>query len=154
MNTFVVNANLKGSKKSYQFAFQVNEELNTRIGQVEKASNNSAEVLQIRFATSIPKALHNSDNTTGVTELPKGFANTIISSLLIKKADNFQIVVNRDLSFFFTAELGKNKKQLTSAIMGLQNGVPVLVQDVEVEETEDEQEAVDVDANVDTNDSF
>jgi hypothetical protein len=143
MNTFVVNANLKGSKKSFQFAFQVNEELITRIKQVEIANNKHAVVLQIRFATSDPKALVN-DGQTGVIMLPEAFAKTIISSLSIKKADNFQIVVNQDLSFFFTAELGKNKKQLTSALMQLENDVPVIVRDVETEEPEEELEGVDI----------
>lgn len=134
MKTYLIPASFKGSKKSYSVAAIIGEELNLRLAQIQATNEKDNCVVQIRFSTKSVKALRT--ETTDVEEIPTKFAKQIVGSSEIKNADNFQIVVNNDGSFFFTVELGKNEKQLMSATLIFQDGVPVIVKSA-VEETVD-----------------
>lgn len=146
MKTYLIPASFKGSKKSYSIAAAIGEELNLRLAQIQATNEKDNCVMQIRFSTNSIKALRS--ETTEIEEIPTKFAKAILGSSEIKKAQNFQIVVNNDGSFFFFAELGKNNKQLVSATLVFQDGIPVVVKSA-VEETEGELEA-----EVEENDSF
>jgi hypothetical protein len=148
MKTYLIPASFKGSKKAHSIAALFGEELNLRLAQIQATNEKDNCVVQIHFSTKSVKALRT--ETTDVEEIPTKFAKQIVGSSEIKNADNFQIVVNNDGSFFFTAQLGKNKKQMTSATLIFQDGVPVIVKSI-VEETEENELEEEV---VDSNDSF
>ena len=145
MKTYLIPASFKGSKKAYSIAAIIGEELNLRLSQIQATNEKDNCVVQIRFSTKSIKALRN--EATEVEEIPTKYAKAIVGSSEIKKADNFQIVVNNDGSFFFAVELGKNKKQLNSATLIFQDGIPVIVKYAVEETTEDELEEADVDSN-------